>query len=227
MDRIWYNEELINKVVHNFLGKYPTYDKSKFLDIAKNSSLDEFRELCSILYKSSYISSYFDKISLDEKRELINACNDRINDQIGLEALTIYEFFRKSQNHSFWTGDNRYKLFSYDFADYEDRQIIKSVVTFLIKYEKHYVELKDLKNLSYLYNTGLSYNLYNENKVRQYAINWDTDDKDFNKINEARTIHINAWIEFTNYIWNKEFEKAYKLILFNLKDTGIEGIDYI
>lgn len=229
MERIWFNSKNIRESANKFLKKYPVYNYNKLIDIAENAELEEFRLLCSLMQESSYMKSYISDAPCEERRHIEEACNDRVNKQMGPEALAVFNMFRESQKHEFWCGDERYNLFGNEFAHYAEREIIKSVVVYIVKYKDKPVTLDNIKDISYLYNHGLYWDLYKEpDTVAEPNYNdWETNNAVFNRLNEERKKHVEAWIQFTNYIWDQEWQKAYDFMITSLDGKGRAGWDYM
>lgn len=220
----WYNWTLSVDKMNEFLGKYKEYDFELFSNIAKSGDLEEFRLLCNALDKDGYVKSYF-RDNYKDVSELKKLCNERVSEILG-NLLPVFNTFRTSQKHEFWGGDERYKLFGFDFPPYAERKIIKSTLVFFIKYLNRPLEFKELANITHLYNHGLYWDLIKEPSTTN--VDWENDENEFNRLNESRKEHIKAWTEFMDIIWRNDFDKAYSFMYdLAVKYNEELGWDYI
>lgn len=220
----WYNWTLSIDKMNEFLMKFKEYNFKLFLEIAKTGNLEEFRLLCNALDKNGYVTSYFSE-NYKEVYTLKDACNERVSTVLG-ELLPIYNMFENSKKHEFWDRNERYKLFGFDFPPYAEGKLLKSALTFFIKYLNKPLLLDEVPNVNYLYSHGLHWDLIKE--LDSLNIDWQHNYSEFKKLNQSRKEHVEAWIVFTNLIWNNEFDKAYDY-MYNLaiRHNGRVGWDYL
>lgn len=223
-DRVWYNSKISRSKAEEFLRKYRVFDYDVFVRIAKEGDLKEFKLLCNVIGTSLLYGMTGSMGSYDKIYELRAACNERVKDRMGGEASKLFELFSKSQNHEYWLGDERYKLYSFDFGSYADRQVIKSVVAYMAKYNGKEIGVDDVKNIGFLYNNGLYWELYDEDLTNS---DWENDDAVFIRVNKDRKKHLDLWSEFMRYVWDRKWDKAYDLMVRWQSKTGREGWDYI
>lgn len=202
-DNTWYNDYLQNLMKDVFIDKYPEFDFNQCMKIAESENLEDFRLLCNMLQKDSFNDGhkiYFDDD--DKKDKLMDVCNNRVNKILGEESVKLYNMFTVSQKHELWQGDDRYALFSYNFASVDTRQIIISVVL-----AKHYmistISTEIVEQLGQLYSNSVDYNLYYEPTL---------DNTTFMIRNINRIYHVTSWIKFIDFIWNNDYESAYNII---------------
>ena len=210
-NRNWYNSELSKQKYYEFVMKYPVINEDEMLSIAKDGSLKEFRLLCNALYEGGYFTRGCFYDNFEQKRRLVQACNERVNSILGAEAAELYEKLMKSQKHERWGGDERYRLFGYDFAPYDDRQVILSIVELKMAYLNKPLKIEDIPAIADLYNHGRYWDLFPERSG--YDLDWENDDRAFNILNKDRQKHVEIWLSFMNCIFNGEYQTAYNKIL--------------
>lgn len=205
--RTWYNAKLMNKVVSEFHKKYPVFDKDTFLRIAENGDIEEVRKL------ATSIDSYGNSVDYQDKRQVKDKLNDRFADIIGDDLYEIYENLRSSQKLECPRGDESYRLLQIGGCyPYSERKMIKSALYLLHDYVGKQLKLEDIKTINRLYTSGTYWDLI-PNVKGDYKLNWEENDDDFNKLNTCRKEQTEAWVSFMNYIINKDYESAYKMML--------------
>lgn len=223
--KVWYNRRLSESKAAEFLRKYRVYDNKVLMKIAMEGDLKEFKLLCNALGLAVIHGMVGFSGNSVEVYKLRDACNERIKERMGEEATKLFELFSKSQKHEYWMGDERYKLYSFDFGSYADRQVIKSVVAYMAKYNGKEGNTEDVKCIGSLYSSGLSPNLYKEDG--EYIFDWNDIDSNYIKANRSKKKHLNLWFEFMEYVWDRKWDKAYELMVKWQRKTGKKGWDYI
>ena len=210
-NRNWFNGAIAHQKYDEFVTKYPTIDEEEMLAIAKDGSLKEFRLLCNALYEGSYTSRGCFYEDYQQKLRLVKACNERVNTILGPENAELYDKLMRSQKHERWGGDERYRLFGYDFAPYDDRQVILSIVELKMEYLNKPLTVENIPAITDLYNHGRYWDLFPERS--SVGFDWENDDRDFRILNKDRQKHVEIWISFMNCIFNQEYQTAYNKIL--------------
>lgn len=198
----WYNLELHAKMKDEFIKQMPEFDLDRCLDIANHGDIDEFRLLCNMLSTSSYDLKYFNDDYKSLSR-LKKACNCRVNSIFGEDISELYNKVLHEQRHEEWAGDERYALFVYDIPKSIPRFVILSVVSIL-----HYMnQPKSTKN---------AINIYHAFIIKLNSLYYERYEYDRNADPVIRNLdrmhHVDNWIKFTNYLWDRDYESAYSMI---------------
>lgn len=205
MNNEWYDWTLSNVTRKDeFTSQMPEFDYNKCMNIAKEGDLKQFRLLCNMLDIATYDRSYFN----DNYRLIDNlrkACNNRVNAILGPDITQLYNELLKSQGHEQWLGDERYKLFGYNYISMcIPRYVIISIV-YIIHYTHMSNSIKSAINIGKIYNCLPDNNLYYEKYLYKDPAKFCFKDSD-------RKNHIDRWIKFTNLIWDHDYSSAYDMI---------------
>lgn len=200
----WYNTKLCEKMNSEFSKKFRSYDLEKLLDIAKSGDLYDFRLLCNALYNNHYDIAETIK-SYENIKLLKDACNNRVNKILG-ELLPYYTLLDSLRKNQYWSGDERYSLYSCCIPTYEYAELIQST---LILYHDHIGKPLSIENaveVSKIISgkSSISRNLYPEKGLY-------SDEYTFKEKNFDRKLNTEAWFEFMNEIFYKDYDKAYKV----------------
>lgn len=199
---VWYNLELRARLKDEFIKRMPQFDLDRCLDIANHGDIEEFRLLCNIVSTGTYDLSYFNH-DHDSWSRLKNACNSRVNAVLGKDVSALYNYTLRYQQHDEWADDERYTLFTYNVSAI-CRYVILSVVSIL-----HYMnQPKSIENAINMHDAFHKFcipSLYNE----RYEYNYDIDPTIRNL---DRMHHVDCWVKFANFIWDKDYESAYSMI---------------
>lgn len=203
----WYNTKLCNEMNLKFFKKFGDYDLEKLLDIAKSGDLFDFRLLCNALDRTDRydITSETINKSYDNRIVLKDACNNRVNEILG-ELLPYYTLLDSLRNNQYWGGDERYTLFGYDIPEYEYAELIQSTLILYHDCVDKPLTLENVTEVSKIIGRKLSISRYLYPEKGQYSSIYSFEEKNYN-----RKLNTQAWLEFMNEIFYKEYDKAYKV----------------
>lgn len=210
--RLWFHEKMMTAKIIEFNELFNEYKKDKLLEEIKVCDLQTFRLICNAMNKHSYLKcgTIFDDISFEEIKIIRTALNNRVNEILG-DYAKLYDQLLKSQKHELWSGDERYKLFAYDLPPYADKKVIKTIIKLICEYLNKELTIDNIQKVSYLYNFGLDSNLVKDLPLGEYS-DWETNDKSFEVRNKHKKKRCEAWYSFMNYVYKKEYEKAYDIM---------------
>lgn len=207
----WFNSEMEEKMYNEFLKKFPDRSEAKMTDLAKNSNLNDFRLLCNALYYGGYSTTGVFFNDHEATRNIIATCNERVNCILGEANAKLYDQLLKSHKAERWGGDERYRLFGYDFAPYDERKTILTIVELYQKYLGKPLNQDDLPAINDLYAHGRYWDIFPERSSTTYDFEYD--EQDFDILNGDRKKHMEAWYAFMEFIFNNDYESAYKMIV--------------
>lgn len=208
--RDWYNSEMEAWKYDDFLRKFPNITEEKMMDIAKNGDFDDFRLLCNALYYGGVFTRgcFFEDYHM--KHRIVTACNERVNAILGEDNAKLYNQLLRAHKAEQWGGDERYRLFGYDFAPYDERKTILTIVELRQKYLGKVLSQDDLAAINDLYAHGRYWDLYPERSTVGY--DFETNNRHFAILNGDRKKHMEAWYAFMRYIFKNDYENAYEMI---------------
>lgn len=211
-NRLWFHEKMMGTKIREFNEKFDKYEKNKLLNEIKVCDISTFRLICNAMNKRSYLKcgTIFDDISFEEIKTIRAALNNRVNEILG-DYTNLYDLLLKSQKHELWNGDERYKLFAYDLPPYAEKKVIKTLIKLICEYLNKELTINNIQKVSYLYNFGLNSDLVPALPFNEYS-DWETNDKSFEVRNKHKKKDCEAWYSFMNYVYKKEYEKAYDIM---------------
>ena len=194
---------LRQRVTSSFRIKYPKFNKEKFLDIVANGSLKEVRHLATALDSYTY-----DECDTDERNEVRDALNNKVNQLLGDELTNLFNQLVKSQRHELWCGDERFRMLDMDEPPYYVRSVLKSMIYLKFEYLGKELTVDNIKEASNLYEHSIHWELVVP--LRKDPL-WSS--KYTDAFSKYRQQEIAKWVEFDGYILRGELEKAYQILV--------------
>ena len=194
---------LRQRVTSSFRIKYPKFNKEKFLDIVANGSLKEVRHLATALDSYTY-----DECDIDERNEIKDALNNKVNKLLGDELTNLFNQLVKSQKHELWCGDERFRMLDMDEPPYYVRSVLKSMIYLKFEYLGKELTVDNIKEASNLYEHSIHWELVVP--LRKDPL-WSS--KYTDAFSKYRQQEIAKWVEFDGYILRGELEKAYQILV--------------
>lgn len=199
-----YDIELCKKMNNKFLVKFGDYDPEKLLGIARYGVLSDFRLLCNALNRVGYAMESETLKSYDNRKLLYDACNNRVKEILG-ELLPCYMLIEiQMGRRHYWAADEKYQLFAYSIPATAYAILMQSTLILYHNYKQltpeNVIDVSDLLNGA----TFISRDLYPEKRL--YSNNCG-----FGEKNHDRKLNVQAWIEFMDAIFYKDYDKAYKV----------------
>lgn len=206
----WFNGEMEELKYEQFLRKFPDTSEEAMLEVAKNGNFDDFRLLCNALYYGGARTSGCFYGDYKTTHRIIAACNERVNVILGEDNAKLYDQLLRAHKAERWGGDERYRLFGYDFAPYDERKTILTIVELRQKYLGKVLNQDDLAAINDLYAHGRYWDLYPERSSVGY--DFEHNKRHFAILNGDRKKHMEAWYAFAKYIFNGDYESAYEML---------------
>ena len=202
MSNEWYDETIERKIFGEIISRY-TKEELLNLNLSK-LSFKELRKIATAISVIGYTQySSFYSLNCHERKDIIKKLNEEFNNRLGDDVLEEYEKLYTIARKDSWSDDIRYTTLAYNNKGYEQIKALKNLVWFLdLKYIG--VNLNVALQCNTIFTNGLSYNFGYE---KMFNLNLN-----FEERNENRKLETDAQNKFVDFVFNKQYKKAYEMI---------------
>lgn len=170
-------------------------------------SFDELRDMAIVVSELAYDEELYESIPYDQQRIIRDKLNREFDRRIG-ESLQIYNMMDKKFNKEKWNGDCRYHLLTlHNRKGYGEMTALKNTIWFM-KMKGQTIDISTAFELEQVMTNGLFWEFDNE----VHGVSFDESSEKFAVYNEGRNKEIKTQNDFVQYVFDDNFENAYKMI---------------